>query len=188
MRSCFKISKLKTFAIFITIICLISIGTNNLKNICNENSIYTNEIIDISNNLNVIVHAENIVTNQEWKLEIPKINLEADIAEGTSSEILNKYIGHFEETSKESGNIVLAAHNRGYPVNYFRNLKELEMEDKVYYTYNGIKKTYKVNSKKIIKDTEVEILENTKEHMLTLITCVEDEPEFRRCIQAIEIN
>ena len=47
-----------------------------------------------------------------WKIEIPKINLEATIAEGTSEEIMNKYIGHFEDTEKWNGNVGLAAHNR----------------------------------------------------------------------------
>ncbi len=186
MRVCFKIINLKTLAIFITIILFTIFGIN--RNICNENSVYTNETINISNTVNNLFNDENIVINKEWKLEIPRINLIADIAEGTSSEILNQYIGHFEETSKEIGNVALAAHNRGYPVNYFKDLKELEIDDEVYYIYNGNKSIYKVNIKKIIKDTEVEVLENTKENMLTLITCVENKPELRRCIQAIKIN
>lgn len=158
-------------------------GINSTKNIYNENSIYTNEIIHVSNNLN-----ENIVINQEWKLEIPKINLEAHIAEGTSSEILNQYIGHFEETSKQYGNIALAAHNRGYTVNYFKDLKELEIGDEIYYNYNGIQNIYMVNFKNIIKDTDVEVLKNTEDNIITLITCVENQPENRRCIQGIKIN
>ncbi len=185
MRVCFKIINLKLFAIFITIIFLLVFKINNYSNTCVGNSNHTNEIVDISNTLN---NNENIIYNQEWILEIPSINLKADIAEGTSSEILNNYIGHFEETSKQNGNIVLAAHNRGYPVNYFENLKELEIGDEIYYSYNGIKNIYKVNSQNIIKDTNVEILENTEENIITLITCVENQPETRRCIQGIKIN
>ena len=41
-------------------------------------------------------------------------------------------------------------------------------------------------ARKIIKDIDWEPLENTKENKITLITCVENEPEYRRCIQAIE--
>ena len=47
-----------------------------------------------------------------WKIEIPKINLIAPIGEGTSMEVMNKYVGHFENTEKWNGNIGLAAHNR----------------------------------------------------------------------------
>ena len=57
-----------------------------------------------------------------WKIEIPKINLNAEIKDGVDQENLNKYVGHFEESGYISGNICLAAHNRGYKVNYFQNL------------------------------------------------------------------
>ena len=67
--------------------------------------------------------------NQIWKIEIPKINLDAEISEGTDRETLNEYVGHFEETQVEEGNIGLAAHNRGYAVNYFQNLKNLREGD-----------------------------------------------------------
>lgn len=132
---------------------------------------------------------ENTVTNEQndiWKLKIEKIGLEAEISEGTEKETLEKYIGHFVETQKEKGNIGLAGHNRGYKINYFQNLKLLEKGDEIVYTYNNYTNTYEVTKIKIIKDTEWEYLENTEENMLTLITCVENEPEYRRCIQAIE--
>ena len=33
--------------------------------------------------------------NAKWEIEIPKINLKAEIRDGTDSENLNKYVGHF---------------------------------------------------------------------------------------------
>lgn len=54
---------------------------------------------------------ENKETNI-WQIEIPRINLIAPIAEGTSSEVMNKYVGHFENTETWNGNVGLAAHNR----------------------------------------------------------------------------
>ena len=124
--------------------------------------------------------------NEIWKIEIPKISLIADISEGTTKEVLNQYVGHFENTSKQQGNIGLAAHNRGYEVNYFKDLKLLQEGDEIKYTYNDIEKIYEVEKYRIIKDTEWEYLGETEENMLTLITCVENQPEYRRCIQAIE--
>ena len=38
--------------------------------------------------------------NTEWKIEIPKIELNANIAEGTSKEILDEFVGHFDNTRK----------------------------------------------------------------------------------------
>lgn len=135
-----------------------------------------------------IAVSENMANSSKWEIEIPKINLKAEIYEGTSPDVMNKYIGHFEETSEFMGNIGLAAHNRGYPVNYFKDLKLLEIGDKIYYRYFGKNKTYLVNKIKIIKDTNWEMLKNTEENKLTLITCVENEPEYRLCVQAIEIG
>ena len=157
--------------------------------------------LEIPNNVNIKTmtsqNSQNIIENtiqtntkQEdlWQLEIPKINLRAQIAEGTSMEIMNSYIGHFEETTRENGNIGLAAHNRGYKVNYFKDIKLLEKEDLIIYTYNSVKIKYLVNETGIIKDTDWSKLENDNQDKITLITCLEDEPEYRRYVQAIKIN
>jgi len=119
-------------------------------------------------------------------LEIPIIGLKADIKESTTKEIMNKYIAHFEETSKEYGNIGLAAHNRGYENNYFENLKQLKEGDIIIYTYKGRTKEYFVTKNTIIKDTDWTSLEDTKDNTITLITCVENQPEYRRCVQGKE--
>ena len=124
---------------------------------------------------------------KKQRIMIPEISLEAEISEGTSKEIMDKFVGHFEETTKISGNVGLAAHNRGYAVNYFANIKQLKENDKIIYQYNGEQKTYSVIENKIIKDTDWSLLENTKDNRITLITCVENEPEYRRCIQGKEI-
>lgn len=137
---------------------------------------------------NIVTVSEEMVTSSKWELEIPKINLKAEIAEGTNAKIMNKYIGHFEETPEITGNIGLAAHNRGYPVNYFKDLKKLEIGDKIKYKYNEKQTEYVVDKIKIIKDTNWEMLKNTKENRITLITCIENEPEYRLCVQAIEIG
>lgn len=99
---------------------------------------------------------------------------------------MENYVGHFENTTKSSGNIGLAAHNRGYKNNYFENLKKISKGAKIIYKYRDYIKTYIVETHEIIKDTDWSFLENTEDNRITLITCVENEPEYRRCIQAIE--
>lgn len=140
--------------------------------------------------MEVIEEETSIIKTAEkddiWQIEIPKIALNASISEGTTKEILNQYVGHFEKTTKEEGNIGLAAHNRGYKVNYFKDLKLLQEGDEIIYKHNEFEKIYEVEKCRIIKDTEWDYLEETEENMLTLITCVENQPEYRRCIQAIE--
>lgn len=69
---------------------------------------------------------ENLEEEQnQWRLIIPAINLDAGIKEGTSEEILNFNIGHLETTSVFEGTVALCAHNRGYTNNYFSELKSL---------------------------------------------------------------
>ena len=155
---------------------------------------YTHQIaMNININENIMKEQPVTVENTQetekiniWQIEIEKISLVANIAEGTSQEILNEYVGHFENTQLEQGNIGLAAHNRGYKVNYFEKLKLLQEGDEIKYKHNNYENTYEVIKNRIIKDTDWEYLENTEENMLTLITCVENEPNYRRCIQAIE--
>ena len=139
-----------------------------------KNQIVTNEVIEDTKEVN-------------WKILIPAIALEAEISEGTSKEIMDKYVGHFEETSKSVGNVGLAAHNRGYNVNYFANLKKLKEGDKIIYKCYGFERTYVVTKNLIITDEDWSYLEETEKNTITLITCVENEPMYRRCIQGEEI-
>ena len=121
-----------------------------------------------------------------WQIRVPKIDLVAPIHEGTTQEVLNEFVGHFEETAKQNGNIGLAAHNRGYTVNYFEKIKLLENGDEIYYLYKGNEMKYIVNFKEIIEYTNWDYLNNTKDNKITLITCVENDPQYRLCVQAIE--
>lgn len=123
-----------------------------------------------------------------WYIEIPQINLIAPIAEGTDPETLNTKVGHFEDTSLTTGNIGLAAHNRGYEYNFFENLKKLKINDQIIYTHKEYKKTYIIDKIEIIKNTDWSYLEKTEENKITLITCVENEPQYRRCVQGIELE
>lgn len=131
---------------------------------------------------------ESIVNENIWQIEIPKINLIAPISEGTSQEVMLEYVGHFENTEEWKGNVGLAAHNRGYPINYFSNLKDLEIGDEIIYkTKYGIKR-YKITLSIIITDTDWSYLQETEENKITLITCVENQPSNRRCIQGVKIK
>ena len=150
----------------------------NLNNSSNEE-----KIVDLDNTL-----GENDVKQNGWYLIIPRIFLEAEISEGTTTEVMNKYVGHFTESSKTDGNICLAAHNRGYPVNYFQNLKLLKKDDVIKYKYKEYEKEYSVTNNYIIRDTDWNCLEDTEENSITLITCIENEPDFRRCIRGVEIK
>ena len=159
---------------------LVELSSNNINQETKEDT----PLIENKNQENN--ETEEIEKNTNWKIVIPKISLEAEISEGTRKEVMDKFVGHFEETTKTNGNVGLAAHNRGYPVNYFAKIKQLKEGDEINYKYYEHEKSYIVVENKIIKDTDWEPLENTQENKITLITCVENEPEYRRCIQAVE--
>ena len=131
---------------------------------------------------------ENSIDENTWQIEIPKINLIAPIHEGTSQDVMLEYVGHFEDTEFLYGNVGLAAHNRGFPINYFARIKDLEIGDKIFYKTNFGEKTYEVISMQIILDTDWSYLGDTDKNTLTLITCVANRPEKRLCIQATEVK
>lgn len=54
----------------------------------------------------------NYANLELWQVEIPKIDLIAPIAQDTTQEVMEKYVGHFTKTAFWKGNIGLAAHNR----------------------------------------------------------------------------
>ena len=132
---------------------------------------------------NIIKENKNI----KWRIQIPKIDLDVHIMEGTTSDVLLKAVGHFKETSKWRGNIGLAAHNRGYQCNFFAKIKNLSINDEIIYTTTNGKKVYKVQTNKVIKDTDWSYLKETSDNRITLITCEENRENYRRCVQAIEI-
>lgn len=157
---------------------VVNINYNNIET-------YNN---DIQNNQNFTPNYKNKTNDKKenWKIIIPSISLEAEISEGTRKEVIDQFVGHFEETAKINGNIGLAAHNRGYKVNYFTNLKNVKEGDEIKYQYKDIEKTYIVTKNIIIKDIDWSYLQNTEENKITLITCVDNEPNYRRCVQGIE--
>ncbi|MBO4816260.1 MAG: sortase [Clostridia bacterium] len=123
-----------------------------------------------------------------WYIEIPAINLVAPIAEGTDINTLNSNVGHFVDTPIETGNVGLAAHNRGYKYNFFQNLKKLRKEDSIIYTHEEFKRIYIIDKIEIIENTNWNFLKESDENRITLITCVENEPKYRRCVQAVELE
>ena len=189
----FKITRTGVFIfLFLLFFCIIQIAINQYKieseieqNIMEEISEEQYQEYDLLKKEDM-PEIETIEKEEIWQIEIPVISLKAPISEGTTQEILNKYIGHFENTSKTAGNVGLAAHNRGYQVNYFKDLKLLKQGDEIIYKCMEFEKIYEVEKCRIIRDTEWKYLEQTEDNMLTLITCVENQPEYRRCIQATE--
>lgn len=131
------------------------------------------------------IEQEEIIENKKiGTLEIPKISLNANIFEGVDWETLALNIGHFPNSSIWDGNIALASHNRGNEVeHYFENINKLEQGDLIIYKSEMGERRYEVYSVREIKYTDWTVTEETSENIITLITCVENKPELRLCVQ-----
>ena len=157
------------------------------------------QVADIYENKNIQIDNEETNENDEgtirnqinfnskWRIEIPKIGLIAPIKSGTTQDVLATAVGHFQESEDWKGNVALAGHNRGYNCNFFQNIKNLQIGDKIIYYTNKGKREYKVVINEIILQTDWSYIENTEDNRITLITCVENMHEYRRCVQAVEI-
>ena len=202
MVFCFnKYSKISINILSFIICCLIFLSFNFISNFI-QTKLKNLSQNQIQNNISISENVEKSDTNEDlrnnnpneiqkqekydWALQIPKIDLYAQISEGTDEKTLNKYIGHFEESKKISGNVCLAAHNRGYPVNYFERLKELKVGDEIFYFVNEEKYKYIIDEIIVIYETDWTVIENTEDDRITLITCIENRDAYRLCVRGIK--
>lgn len=118
-------------------------------------------------------------------LEIPSIQLKVTAYDGDTYAAMKKGIGHISSTSTWNGNTGFVGHNRGSS-GYFEKLKKLSGGDEMTYTTILGTRTYVVESVSKIAETDWSKLEYTNDNRLTLITCVEDVPNQRLCVQAVE--
>ncbi|MFT4401671.1 sortase SrtA [Bacillus sp. SW14] len=103
-------------------------------------------------------------------LEIPKINAELPIVEGTDADDLEKGVGHYKDSyyPDENGQIVLSGHRD----TVFRRTGELEKGDRlrIFLSYGDF--TYEIVKTKIVDkdDTSIITLQHEKEELI-LTTC-----------------
>lgn len=106
--SVYNIILIVTIIIFI----VLNILTDRLLSLSNVKLVKATDNIGESKELKEDIRRTIINEEDCWTIEIQAINLKADIAEGTTEEVMDKYVGHFENTEFWNGNVGLAAHNR----------------------------------------------------------------------------
>lgn len=103
------------------------------------------------------------------RIEIARLNIHGIVAEGTTPRALRRAVGHLPKTPYpgERGNVVLAAHRDSF----FRNLKQVKIGDRIRIsTPDGVFE-YRVESKRIVRPQQTEVLADTRAPTLTLVTC-----------------
>lgn len=124
-------------------------------------------------------------------ISIPSINTKLPIIEGTTNEHLWAGATTYRaDQSLSHGNYTLLSHNTGYDGMLFSSLGNVSKGDKIDVTSykNGSKEkmTYRVTSKKVVSYKEGDVLSDTDEQKLTLVTCDVPRPTNNRLVVTAE--
>ena len=119
------------------------------------------------------------------RLEIPALDLSVRICQGTDSAALVKGAGHFTNTSIWDGNVAIAGHNRGVN-NHFGKIHTLNVGDTIKLMTKLGERSYEVYSVAKIGADDTSVLNDSAENIITLVTCVMNQPDYRWCVQARE--
>jgi sortase A len=104
------------------------------------------------------------------RVEIPRLQLSAAVAEGDDDKTLGKAVGHLPDTPmpwERQGNVGLAAHRDGL----FRALKGIRLNDDVRLVTIRGEFLYRVRKTHIVNPDDVWVLDPTERPTITLITC-----------------
>ncbi len=103
------------------------------------------------------------------RIEISSVGLTAMILEGTDEGTLRRAVGHIRGTPLpgQQGNVALAGHRD----TFFRGLRKILVNDEITLTTLSGSYRYRVDSTKVVKPEETEVLENSDDDILTLVTC-----------------
>lgn len=106
-------------------------------------------------------------------LEIPKIDLEVALCEGTEKELIKYAVGHFEETALpgEIGNCSIIGHRNYTYGEFFNRLNEVEIGDMIKIKQVADEFVYKVTEIMIVEPEQVEVLSQSSKKEITLVTC-----------------
>ena len=106
-------------------------------------------------------------------MEIPSIKLEQGIVSGISDNVLEFYLGHFEDSAMpgEKGNFSVAGHRVSSYSEAFVNLYKAEVGEEIIVKSNGKKYIYKITEMIVVDPSDISVLEDTEEATITLVTC-----------------
>lgn len=120
------------------------------------------------------------------RLSIPSLDVYTKIYEGASSSSMAKGAAHISGTSVWEGNVALAGHNRGSN-DVFKNIHKLEAGDTITLTTKNGSRTYSVYSVSKVHESDTSCLDATYDNILTLVTCVRNQSEYRYVVRAREV-
>jgi LPXTG-site transpeptidase (sortase) family protein len=135
------------------------------------------------------------------QLFIPKIDIEApviwNVPDNETLPILKNGVAHYLNTALpgQAGNIFISGHSSNYwweKGDYnqiFVLLDKLEIGDKIYINYGNRIHKYMVTDKKVVNPKNLDVLKQTQNRTLSLMTCVPIGTNLNRLVvTALEVN
>jgi sortase A len=103
------------------------------------------------------------------RIEISAVGLTVMVLEGADEGTLRRAVGHIRGTPLpgQRGNVALAGHRD----TFFRGLRKIRVNDEITLTTLSGSYRYRVDSTKVVKPEETEVLEDDGDDILTLVTC-----------------
>ena len=108
-------------------------------------------------------------SNLIGRIEIPRLDISAIIAEGTNPGTLKRAVGHIRSTAYpgEAGNVGLAGHRD----THFRGLGRVQLNDLIRLVTPEGTFDYRVEWTKVVSPRRVEVLKPAGAPSVTLVTC-----------------
>jgi sortase A len=103
------------------------------------------------------------------RLEIPRIHISVVVLEGSRPSILDVAAGHIEGTALpgNDGNVGIAAHRD----TFFHSLRDIRTNDIIHLITVAGHYRYSVERLEVVEPTDIQVLQQTREPELTLVTC-----------------
>jgi len=117
------------------------------------------------------------LNEMKTKLEVPSVNIAANIHDGESPHTMDLGPWHFPLSAGpgEKGNFVIIGHRFAElppSKNTFFNLDKIKVGDKIYINQKGdINYTYTIIKTKVVEKTDRSVLSSDDAYRITLITC-----------------
>jgi sortase A len=103
------------------------------------------------------------------KIEITRMGLTAIILEGIGARSLRRAVGHIPGTPLpgQPGNVGIAGHRD----TFFRGLRDIRNDDEIRLTTLAGSYRYLVDSTEVVGPEDTQVLDNSNQTVLTLVTC-----------------
>jgi len=103
------------------------------------------------------------------RVEVPRLAVSALAREGADEQTFSRAVGHVPDTALpgEAGNAAFAGHRD----TFFRRLKHVRAGDEIVVTTPNGRYQYVVRETRVVKPSDVWVLDPTAEPTLTLVTC-----------------